>query len=111
MCQSMTADICDDDEINTGHRREAFYGSALGVCNKAGLALAAVLSGYIVDYAGYVDGAPPTHEAMVRMRHFFIWSQVIGLIVCGFIFCLYPLTRKRVAAIRAQLDARGAASV
>ena len=101
MCQSMTADICDDDEINTGHRREAFYGSALGVCNKAGLAVAAVISGLHRPFRRLcAEGAPPTHQAMVRMRDFFIWSQVAGLIVCAFIFCLYPLTRKRMAEIR-----------
>ena len=106
MCGSMTADVCDHDELNTGHRREAFYGASLGISIKAGLAVAAMLSGYIVHVAGYRDLGAVRPEVMVRMRHIFIWSQVAGLSVCGAILLLYPLSRKRVDATRVELEAR-----
>jgi len=106
MVYSMTADVCDDDELKTGHRREAFYGAAMGVCNKAGLAIAAVASGYIVHVAGYRENVVVGPEVMARMRHIFIWSQVAGLAVCGLIMSFYPLTRKRMGEIRVELDAR-----
>jgi GPH family glycoside/pentoside/hexuronide:cation symporter len=110
MCGSMTADICDHDELATGARREAVYGAALGICSKAGLAIAAMASGYIVHLAGYRENGQVVPEVMARMRHIFIWSQVIGLGVCGLVFSLYPLSRGKVAEIRAQLDARHAAA-
>jgi glycoside/pentoside/hexuronide:cation symporter, GPH family len=106
MCGSMTADVCDHDELNTGHRREAFYGAALGISIKAGLAIAAILSGYLVHIAGYRDLNVIDPAVMVRMRHIFVWSQVIGLSVCWAIFFFYPLSRERLAVIRAELDAR-----
>ncbi len=36
MVYSMTADVCDYDEIASGHRREAFYGSVMGVSLEVG---------------------------------------------------------------------------
>ena len=106
MVGSMTADICDDDELKTGHRREAFYGAAQSFCGKAGMALAAVASGYIVHFAGYRENTIPTARAMAEMRHIFIWSQVGGLALCAAVFWFYPLTRARMAEIRVALDAR-----
>jgi len=106
MCAAMMADVCDDDEMKTGHRREAFYGAAMSFTNKAALALSAAAGGYLVYLAGYRENAAPSHAVMAHMRSLFIWCQVAGMAGCGVILWFYPLTRARMGEIRAALDAR-----
>ena len=65
-----------------------------------------VASGYLVHFAGYRENTVPSRAAMAEMRHIFIWSQVAGMAVCAGVFWFFPLTRERMAEIRAALDER-----
>ncbi len=51
--QSMIADVCDDDEIKNGHRREGMFGAIYGWAMKASFALSFVLIGLFLEGIGF----------------------------------------------------------
>jgi len=51
--QSMIADVCDDDEIKNGHRREGMFGAIYGWSMKASFALSFVLIGLFLEGIGF----------------------------------------------------------
>jgi GPH family glycoside/pentoside/hexuronide:cation symporter len=53
MVSSMTADICDEDELKTGLRREAMFGAVEGLALKGALAFTAVLGGILLQISGF----------------------------------------------------------
>jgi Na+/melibiose symporter-like transporter len=40
----MLADVCDVDELNTGHRRQAFYSAVFVTCDKMAMAVAVTMA-------------------------------------------------------------------
>lgn len=51
--QSMIADVCDDDELKNGHRREGMFGAIYGWSMKASFALSFVLIGLFLECIGF----------------------------------------------------------
>jgi Na+/melibiose symporter-like transporter len=51
--QSLIADVCDDDEIKNGRRREGMFGAIYGWSNKASFALSFVLIGFFLEGIGF----------------------------------------------------------
>ena len=39
MCQTMTADVCDEDELRTGRRREGIYGATYALAERISIAM------------------------------------------------------------------------
>jgi GPH family glycoside/pentoside/hexuronide:cation symporter len=50
LMMSMTADVCDLDELNTGKRREGIFGAIYWWMVKLGFAIAGLLSGIIMSF-------------------------------------------------------------
>ncbi len=60
MFNSMTADICDEDELVTGLRREGAYVAVAGFFGKVAQVTTLLLGGALPRMAGYIDtSAPP----------------------------------------------------
>ncbi|VGO15470.1 putative symporter YjmB [Pontiella desulfatans] len=51
--QSLIADVCDDDELKNGHRREGMFGAIYGWAMKASFALSFVLIGLFLEGIGF----------------------------------------------------------
>ncbi len=51
--QSLIADVCDDDELRNGHRREGMFGAIYGWSMKASFALSFVLIGLFLEGIGF----------------------------------------------------------
>ncbi len=105
---SMLADVCDLDELKTGLRREGMYSATFTWTIKLSIALTMVLSGYMLNWAGY-DAAKEAAQApgvVDRLRILYMIvpasTSALGLL---FVF-LYPLTESKSLAIREQLAAR-----
>lgn len=107
---SMLADVCDLDELKTGLRREGMYSATFAWTIKLSIALTMILSGYMLNWAGY-DAALEAAQApgvVDRLRLLYMVVPVgMGLLGLLFVF-LYPLDESRSAAIREQLAARKA---
>jgi len=112
MIQSMVADVCDEDELKTGLRREGMFGSVMSFTQKLALAFTTLIGGALINLAGFdVDVANESGlplEVGVRMKSLVLAFQSAGLIGAMIIFIFYPITRARAAETRRILDARRA---
>ena len=104
---SMLADVCDADELNSGARREAFYGAVFVTCDKLAFAFALFLQGFLLTYSGF--NAKLETQASGTVNSWMTWmifTQPTGFLLGMLCFYVYPLTRARVREIRGQLDTR-----
>lgn len=53
MTNSMVADVCDEDELKTGLRREGMFGAVNGFALKAALSLTALIGGFLLQSSGF----------------------------------------------------------
>jgi GPH family glycoside/pentoside/hexuronide:cation symporter len=110
LINSMTADLVDDDEFRTGHRREALLGAANHWLTKMGMSLSYIAAGLILAFTGF-DAALTTQdpETVLRMRIWFCAVPAVGTLLALFMLRGYPLTEQRLGEIQATLEARRAA--
>ena len=105
---SMTADVIDIDEINTGKRREGVFGAIYWWMVKVGYGIAGALSGVIITVVGFnSDLATTDQQAAVDGLHaFFCFFPMIGTILAMLIMRNYSITEERAHEIRAELEKR-----
>ena len=105
---SMTADVIDIDELNTGKRREGIFGAIYWWMVKVGYGIAGALSGVIITIVGFnSDLATTDQQAAVDALHaFFCFFPMIGTILAMLIMRNYNITEERALEIRSQLAER-----
>lgn len=108
LMMSMTADVCDLDELENGMpRKEGTFGAIYWWMVKLGQALALVLGGLALKLVGF-DGnaATQTAETLLQLRiaDIFIPSITAGLAII--IMWKYSLSEKRACEIKVQLEER-----
>jgi GPH family glycoside/pentoside/hexuronide:cation symporter len=104
---SMTADICDLDELETHQRREGLFGAIYWWMVKFGAAFAGLLSGIILALVGFDQTVTvQTDVALAGLRAAFIIVPATGTLIGIWAMWNYDLDEARVTAIRAELDAR-----
>jgi glycoside/pentoside/hexuronide:cation symporter, GPH family len=107
MFSSMVADICDEDELITGLRREGAYVAVGGFFGKMAQVGTLLLAGALPRMAGYSDiSVPPELSELKVMRAMLIGIQFVAIVVAIIIIWFYPLTRARSEATRRLLDER-----
>jgi GPH family glycoside/pentoside/hexuronide:cation symporter len=75
LMMSMTADVCDLDELNTGKRREGIFGAIYWWMVKFGFAIAGLLTGSIMSFVGFTpDAATQPEGAVTGLRFFLFYS-------------------------------------
>lgn len=107
---SMTADVIDVDELNTGLRREGIFGAIYWWMVKVGFAVAGALSGFIIAFVGFnPELATTEQESAVNGLHaFFCFFPLGGTLIAMYIMRNYKIDEKRANEIRQQLKARKA---
>ena len=110
MGAAMTADICDDDEMKTGARREGSYQSVFGWILKMGMALSSVVGGALLNWTGFDEALEmaQTPEALIRMRVIEAGVPMVAIVIAFVVACLYPLSENQVYETREKLNERGA---
>jgi GPH family glycoside/pentoside/hexuronide:cation symporter len=105
---SMVADICDVDELNTGHRREGMFGSIFWWVIKLGMALALGLSGFLLNYTGFdVNlGAAQPENTLFLMRLFDVGVPIVTSAIAIWAVAAYSITEEKARSVRAELEAR-----
>jgi GPH family glycoside/pentoside/hexuronide:cation symporter len=107
LMMSMTADVIDLDELNTGLRREGIFGAIYWWMVKVGFAIAGGLSGLIMSSVGFDSGAQIQPEGAVEgLRAFFSGLPILGTLVAIYVMRNYDVTEERAGEIRAELDKR-----
>ncbi|MDA0630782.1 MAG: MFS transporter [Proteobacteria bacterium] len=111
LMMSMTADICDLDELQTHERREGLFGAIYWWMVKFGAAFAGLLSGLILSLVGFDQAVTvQSDSALAGLRAAFILVPVTGTLIALWVMRSYDLDEARVREIREELDARAAAS-
>ncbi|WP_428389888.1 MFS transporter [Mucisphaera sp.] len=106
---SMTADICDLDELNTGTRSEGLFGAVYWWMTKFGFALAGLLTGVIFSFVGYDPALPEqTTEAITGLRLAYILVPCTGTLIAIVVMLGYDLDEQRAHEIREQIQQRKA---
>ena len=107
---SMTSDVIDIDELNTGKRREGIFGAIYWWMVKFGLAIAGLLSGLILTIIDFNSGAPTqTYETMFNLRLFFSAIPLIGTLIAIWVMIDYDISEERTQEIRAAINQKKAA--
>jgi GPH family glycoside/pentoside/hexuronide:cation symporter len=105
---SMLADVCDDDELRHGQRREGVFGAIFSWIQKTGYSLAffgAMSSLQLTGFNAELGGAQ-TPGTFLGLRLILTISTAVWAIGALALILFYPLTRKRAYEIRDQLEAR-----
>jgi len=104
---SMTADICDLDELETFERREGLFGAIYWWMVKFGAAFAGLLSGLILAFVGFDQTLDvQSDEALAGLRAAFIIVPATGTLLGIWAMWNYDLNEEQVRSIRSELDAR-----
>jgi GPH family glycoside/pentoside/hexuronide:cation symporter len=102
---SMVGDICEEDEVATGHRREGMYWSAFLFSDKVAMSLMTLLTGVLLKVCGFVEGQEPTEQTVTWLRVLFVVLQAGGLLAGALFMLRFPITPARAAETRRKLEA------
>jgi len=108
LMMSMTADVCDLDELNNGlPRKEGTFGAIYWWMVKLGQALAMVLGGLVLKLVGF-DGnaAIQSTETITNLRIADIVIPVLTAALAIWVMWNYDLTEERAHEIKEELEMR-----
>ena len=105
LMMSMTADVCDLEELENGlPRKEASFGAIYWWMVKLGTAFAGLFSGIILYYVGFIAGAETqTDGAMDGLRFFYSAIPILGTLGAIYVMKDYDIDEQRAEEIKAQL--------
>ena len=105
---SMTGDIADHDELQTGQRHEGAFASIFSWIVKMTISIGMVLPGPLIELAGFDVklGAHQTAGALQGMRLILALTPALIMLPACFILARFPLTATRMGEIRTELEAR-----
>jgi GPH family glycoside/pentoside/hexuronide:cation symporter len=105
---SMLGDYCDYDELKNGNRREGVFSAISGWIMKAGSSLAFGASGILLAWTHFNKdlGGEQPEGTLIKMRLLLICLPVLCLLLAILFNALYPLSKARMASIRAELENR-----
>jgi GPH family glycoside/pentoside/hexuronide:cation symporter len=108
LMMSMTADVCDLDELNNGMpRKEGTFGAIYWWMVKLGQALALVLGGLVLKLVGFDQNATiQAAETITKLRIADIAIPAITALMAILVMWKYDLTEKKAREIKMQLVAR-----
>ena len=107
LMQAMIADVCDDDELRNGHRREGMFGAVFGWATKASFAISFVLIGIFLNMIGFDPAASSqTDQTYLNMRLAMCLGAALPAIFCFFMLKFYPITKAIAEENRKKLEER-----
>ena len=108
LMMSMTADVCDLDELNNGMpRKEGTFGAIYWWMVKLGQAIALVLGGLVLKLVGFDQNAAiQTAETITKLRIADIAIPALTALLAIFVMWKYDLTETKAREIKEVLVAR-----
>ena len=104
---SMVADIADEDELQTGDRREGSFSSVYSWAVKLSFTIGFGLSGPLLELTGFdVERGIEQADAFFRMKLVMSVVPVAMLLVAIWALRRYTITEETAAATRSALEAR-----
>lgn len=107
LMMSMTSDVIDIDELNTGKRREGSLGAIYWWMVKFGTAVAGLLSGLILSLVSFQsNAASQTDETMFWLRIFFVGIPILGTLTAIWAMKDYDIDEAKALEVRDLIDKR-----
>ncbi|MFK7905860.1 MAG: MFS transporter [Chitinophagales bacterium] len=108
LMMSMTADVCDLDELENGMpRKEGTFGAIYWWMVKLGQALALILGGLVLKVVGFdQNSVTQTAETMINLRIADIVIPVVTAAIAMVVMWNYDLTEDRAKEIKEELVLR-----
>jgi GPH family glycoside/pentoside/hexuronide:cation symporter len=107
LMMSMTADVCDLDELNNGERREGMFGAVYWWMVKLGTALALLTSGVVLSLVGFDQNVDvQTAESLTNLRIADIVIPVATALMAIAVVWKYDITEEKAHEIREALVER-----
>ena len=106
LMMSMTSDIIDIDELNTGKRREGVFGAIYWWMVKFGFAIAGLLTGAIMSFVGFVPDTDNSEAAVTGIRLFYSGLPILGTLGAMWIMRNYNHSEEKAKEISAALEKR-----
>jgi GPH family glycoside/pentoside/hexuronide:cation symporter len=107
LMMSMTADVCDLDELATGKRREGIFGAIYWWMVKFGFAIAGLLSGAIMTLVDFSPSAAVQPAGAVDgLRLFYSGVPIFGTLLAMWVMRDYDLDEQRATEVHAELERR-----
>ncbi|MGB2426705.1 MAG: MFS transporter [Alteromonas sp.] len=108
LMMSMTADVCDLDELNNGMpRKEGTFGAIYWLMVKLGQALALFLAGVVLKFVGFDAGAAvQTVETMTKLRIADIVIPAATALLAIAVMWKYDITEEKAHQIKEELEQR-----
>ncbi len=107
---SIVADICDEDELATGVRREGMYSAVYGYLMKIGMSIAYLVTGFLLNATGFDAelGGNQTESAIFWLRFLFVLVPGIGLFVALVLVSRLTTSQERAEEVKYLLEKRHA---
>lgn len=108
---SMKADLCDWDELHTGLRREGMFAAVSAFLQKLAAAITFSFAGAVLVWSGFeqAKGGAQAPETLLHLRLTFAFLPATAYVVGLALLRAYPLSRDRMADVRATLEVRRSA--
>jgi len=107
LMMSMTADVCDLDELHSGKRREGIFGAIYWWMVKFGFAIAGLLTGAIMTLVDFhPDSATQAEGAVAGLRFFYSAVPITGTLIAMWVMKDYDLTEAKAKEIKLKLEGR-----
>ena len=105
---SVQGDVIDYDEYKTGERKEGSYFAAWNFVYKSALGVMLLLTGFVLDFAGFVPNVEQTMQVKLAMVSLYGLFPLVCYIIGAILFSRFTLDEKAYQVIRTELDARRA---
>jgi len=108
ICLSMVADVCDEDELATGQRREGMFSAVYWWMVKLGLALASLIGGALLNGTGFKQelGLGQAPQTLLWMRIFDVTIPIVTSIIAIFIIRTIDVSEEQAHQVRLKLEER-----
>lgn len=105
---SMMADICDDDELRHGDRREGMFGAVFSWTEKTAISLAFLGTGLALQLSGFDQalGGEQSERTFTLMRLFLAGAPAITALMAIVALYFYPIDARRAEQTRQTLESR-----
>jgi len=105
---SMVADVCDQDELETGERREGMFSAVYWWMVKLGLALAGLIGGALLTWTGFKQelGLGQAPETLLWMRKLDVIIPIVTSIIAIFIIRTINDSEEKAHQVRLKLEER-----
>lgn len=101
LMMSMTADVCDWEELKNGlPRKEGIFGAIYWWMVKFGTALAGLLSGFIMTFVGFSpELSTQPEDAITGLRVFYSVFPILGTLLAMYVMRNYSISEEKAKEI------------